>query len=86
MLWPKTGPTQYVTHLGLQNKGSAINGFVVFNDWDLKPLDLLNGLVLGCYFSVLVKVIYESEAFLYIEEVCWSVCRSLIDILDLKAC
>ncbi len=29
--------------------GRAIKGLVVFNNWDLEPLDLLNGLALGCY-------------------------------------
>ena len=35
--------------LGLPDKGRAIKGFVVRNNCDLEPLDLLNGLVLGCY-------------------------------------
>ena len=34
--------------LGLPDKGGAINGLVVCTDWDLEPLDLLNGLTLGC--------------------------------------
>ena len=32
-----------------REKGSAIKGFVVCNNLDLKTLDLLNGLTLGCY-------------------------------------
>ena len=35
--------------LQLPNKGRAIKGLVVCNNWDIKPLDLLNGLALGCY-------------------------------------
>ncbi len=35
--------------LGLQDKGRAIKGLVVSNNWDLEPMDLLNGLALGCY-------------------------------------
>ncbi len=49
MPWPKTGATHYHVQLGLLDKGYVINGLVVFNDWDLEPLDLLNGLALGCY-------------------------------------
>ena len=43
------GATQYHAQLGLQDKGRAMKGLVVCNDWDLEPLDLLNGLALGCY-------------------------------------
>ena len=46
--WPQTGATQYHAQLGLPDKG-AIKGLVVFNSWDLDPLDLVNGLALGCY-------------------------------------
>ena len=46
---PQTGATQYHAQLGLPDKGRAIKGLVVFNSWDLEPLDLLNGLALGCY-------------------------------------
>ena len=49
MPWPKTGVTQYNAQLGLPDKGRAIKGLVVCNNWDLEPLDLLNGLTLGCY-------------------------------------
>ena len=35
--------------LGITDKGLAIKGLVVCNDWDLEPLDLLSGLELGCY-------------------------------------
>ena len=49
MPWTKTGATQYHAQLGLRDKGRAINGLVVCNNWDLKPLDLLNGLALDCY-------------------------------------
>ncbi len=49
MPWPQTGTTQYHAQLGLPDKGRAIKGLVVCNNWDLEPLDLLNGLALGCY-------------------------------------
>ncbi len=39
---PHTGATQYHAQLGLPDKGRAIN-------WDLEPMDQLNGLALGCY-------------------------------------
>ena len=46
---PKTGATNYHAQLGLPDKGCAIKGLVVCNNWDLEPLDLLDGLDLGCY-------------------------------------
>ena len=49
MTWPQTGAIQYHAQLVLPDKGRAIKGLVVFNNWDLEPLDLLNGLALGCY-------------------------------------
>ena len=49
MPWPEIGTTQYHAQLGLPDKGRAIKGLVVCNNWDLEPLDLLNGLALGCY-------------------------------------
>ncbi len=49
MYWPQTGATQYHAQLGLPDKGRAIKGFVVCNNWDLEPLDLIKGLALGCY-------------------------------------
>ena len=48
-LGPKTGATQYNAQLELPDKGRAIKGLVVCNNWDLEPMDLLNGLALGCY-------------------------------------
>ena len=47
MPWPQTGATQYHAQLGLLDKGRAIIGLVVCNNWDLEPLALLNGLALG---------------------------------------
>ncbi len=35
--------------LGLPDKGRALKGLVVCTNWDLEPLDLINGLALGCY-------------------------------------
>ncbi len=49
MPWPQTGVPQYHAQLGLPDKGRAIKGLVLCNNWDLEPLDLLNGLALGCY-------------------------------------
>ena len=45
----KTVATQYHAQLWLPDKGHAIKGLVVCNNWDLEPLYLLNGLALGCY-------------------------------------
>ncbi len=49
MPWPQTGATQYQAQLGLPEKGRTIKGLVVCINWDLEPLDLLNGLALSCY-------------------------------------
>ena len=46
---PQTGTAHYHAQLVLPEKGRAINGLVVCNIYDLEPLDLLNGLALGCY-------------------------------------
>ena len=51
MPWPQTGATQYHAQLGLPDKGRAIKGLVVCNNWYLEPLNLLNGLALECYQS-----------------------------------
>ncbi len=45
MLWPKTG----ATGTEIPDKGRAGKGLVVSNSLDLEPMDLLNGLALGCY-------------------------------------
>ncbi len=49
MPWPQTGGTQYNAQLRFPDKGRAIKGLFISNNWDLEPLDLLNGLALGCY-------------------------------------
>ncbi len=50
MPWPQTGATQYHAQLGLpKDKSRAIKGLVVCNNRDLEPLDLQNGLAIGCY-------------------------------------
>ena len=51
MPWPQTGATQHHAQLELPDKSRTIKGLVVCNDWDLEPLELENGLVLGCYQS-----------------------------------
>ncbi len=35
MPWHQTGATQYHSQLGLSDKGRAIKGLVVCNNWDL---------------------------------------------------
>ncbi len=45
----QTGATQYHVELGLPDKGLAVKGLVVCNNWDIEPLDVLNGLALGCH-------------------------------------
>ena len=47
MPWPGTGATQYLEQLELKDKDHAIKGLVDCNNWDLEPLDVLNGLALG---------------------------------------
>ena len=49
MPWPKTGATQNHAQLGLPDKVRGIKGLVVFNDLDLEPFALLNGLSLDSY-------------------------------------
>ena len=49
MAWPQTGATQDHAQLGFPDKARAIKELIVCNSWDLEPLDLLNGLALGCY-------------------------------------
>ena len=49
MPWLQTCATQYHAQLGRPDKGRATKWLVFCNRWDLEPLDLLNGLVLGCY-------------------------------------
>ncbi len=42
MSWPQTGATQFLAHLGLQDKGRAIKGLVVC--WSLARInDLWDG-------------------------------------------
>ncbi len=47
MHWAKTDATHYHAQLGLPERSRAIKGLVVYNDWDLEPLDLLKSLALG---------------------------------------
>ena len=47
MPWLQTVVTQYHAQLGLPDKGRAIKGLLVRNNWDLVPLDLLKGLAVG---------------------------------------
>ncbi len=43
----------YHAQLELPDKGRAIKGLVVCNNWDLEPFDLLNGLAL---FNSLIQI------------------------------
>ncbi len=60
---PQTGATQYHAQLLLSDKGRVIKGLVVCNNCDLEPLDLPDGLALGCYqpssevFIVLLRLV-----------------------------
>ena len=68
MPWPKRGATRYHAQLGLPDKGRAIKGLFVCYNWDLEPLDLLNGLALGCYQpspEILIEYLYLLNAFLH---------------------
>ena len=49
MPWPQTSTTHYHAQLEFLVKGITIKGLIVYNSWDLEPLDMLNGLGLGCY-------------------------------------
>ena len=40
--------SEFHAQLGLPDKDHATKGFVVLNDWDIEPFDLLSGLALGC--------------------------------------
>ncbi len=60
MPWPLTGETYYHSQLGLTGKGRVMQGLVVWNNRDLEPLDLQNGLSLGCYQpSPEVLIVYK---------------------------
>ncbi len=49
MPWPQTGATQYHAQIGLPDEDRENKGFIVCNNRDLEPLELQNGLALGCY-------------------------------------
>ena len=70
MTWPQTGATQHHAQLGIPDKGCAIKGLVVCNNWDLEPLDLLNGLALGCY-QPSPEVWIVSLAYTLIHDLYW---------------
>ncbi len=64
MPWPQTGATQYHAQVRLPDEERAIKGLVVCNNKDLEPLDLQNGVALGCYqpFSeVLIILLIHHE-------------------------
>ena len=53
-----------LAQLGLPDEGCAIKGLVICNNWDLEPLDLLNGLalLLGCYqTSPVVLIVLDNK-------------------------
>ena len=76
MPWPQIGATQYHAQLRLLDKGRAIKGLVVCNNWDQEPLDMVNSLALGCYQpspEVLIVYYYcilflsiQSNSFVYL--------------------
>ncbi len=45
----KVGVIHLYVQLKFPDNIRAIKGLVVYNSWDLEPLDLLNGLALSCY-------------------------------------
>ena len=63
MPWPQTGVTQYHAQLGLPDKGRAIKWLVVCTNRDIEPLDLQNGLDLGCYqpYSEVLIVLNKTD-------------------------
>ena len=64
MPWPQTGATHYHAQLGIPHEGRAIKELFECNNWDLEPVDLLNGLALGCYQpspEVLIVLNYYKE-------------------------
>ncbi len=74
MPWPKTGATDYFTHLGLPDKSRAIKELVVCYNRDLESLDLQNGLALGCYQPspevLIVLISYKpSKVNIYMKQV-----------------
>ena len=67
MPWPQKGATHDHAQLGLSDKGCAIKGLIVCNFGDLEPLDLLNGLALGCYQpsnEVLYQLFFKITVFI----------------------
>ncbi len=66
MPWPKTGATNYHAQLELQCKVCKIKRMVVCNDWDLEPLDLLNGLALCCYQLAAEVFIVSISLFVHV--------------------
>ncbi len=65
-------PTHYYAQLGPQKEGRAIKGLVVCNNLDLEPLDLINGLALGCYQPFPWLIVYCR-----LREKAWSVMLQL---------
>ena len=68
MPWPQIGASQYHAQLGLSDKGRAVKGLIVCNNKDLEPLDLQNGLALGCYqpfLEVLIVLTIVLTLFIY---------------------
>ena len=70
MPWPKTGATQYHAQLGLPNKGREIKG-LVYNYWDLEPLDLLNGLPYVVFNHPLRYLSYNLKKIVLWKNVLW---------------
>ncbi len=59
MPWPKQTQlsTMHTAHLGLPDKDRAVKGLVVYDNWDLDPLYMLNGLA----YVVCCKALRDSS-------------------------
>ncbi len=69
----------------LPDKGLAINGLIFYNDRDLEPLDLLNGMAVGFYqpspevwivFSILTLLKWFNKIII------WYVCMLTMDFIN----
>ena len=81
MPWHQTGATQYNAQLELPYKDHAIKLLNVCNNWNLKYLDLLNSLALGCYqLSPEVLIVLGLKQIISLK----NVDLPLIDFLDIS--
>ena len=75
MSWPNIGATHYHTELGLQTKFVQSQGGCLQQIWYLEPLDLINGLALGCYKPSTALRYYirraNMQTYLVIQQLRW---------------